>query len=137
MILQRQEESLSMKAKTRWYNEGERSSKYFLNLLNRNNESSEMSKLNINGRVTTNEVEIRQGGTEFYTKLYNNGNIIDIDNDFLNEMFTVQQHFQDNIHAPITLEEMLKTIISIRATTPDLTVSPIYTLKSYGPHSAQ
>ena len=137
MILQRQEKSLSMKAKTRWYNEGERSSKYFLNLLNRNNESSEMSKLNINGRVTTNEVEIRQGGTEFYTKLYNNGNIIDIDNDFLNEMFTVQQHFQDNIHAPITLEEMLKTIISIRATTPDLTVSPIYTLKSYGPHSAQ
>jgi hypothetical protein len=137
MILQRQEESLSMKAKTRWYNEGERSSKYFLNLLNRNNESSEMSKLNINGRVTTNEVEIRQGGTEFYTKLYNNGNIIDIDNDFLNEMFTVQQHFQDNIHAPITLEEMLNTIISIRATTPDLTVSPIYTLKSYGPHSAQ
>jgi hypothetical protein len=46
-----------MKAKTRWYNEGERSNKYFLNLLNRNNESSEMSKLNINSRVTTKEAE--------------------------------------------------------------------------------
>jgi Reverse transcriptase (RNA-dependent DNA polymerase) len=33
-------------------------------------------------------------------------------------MFTVQQHFQDNIHAPITLEEMWNTIKSIRATTP-------------------
>jgi hypothetical protein len=43
IILQRQGESLSMKAKTRWYNEGERSNKYFLNLLKRNNESSEMS----------------------------------------------------------------------------------------------
>jgi hypothetical protein len=32
-ILQKQGESLSMKAKTRWYNEGERSNKYFLNLL--------------------------------------------------------------------------------------------------------
>jgi hypothetical protein len=44
IILQRQGENLSMKAKTRWYNEGERSNKYFLNLLKRNNESSEMSK---------------------------------------------------------------------------------------------
>jgi len=107
-----------MKAKTRWYNEGERSNKYFLNLLNRNNESSEMSKLNINSRVTTKEAEKRKDVTEFYTELYNNGNHIDIDNDFFNEMFTVQQHLQDNIHAPITLDEMWNTIKSIRATTP-------------------
>jgi hypothetical protein len=65
--LQRQGESLSMKAKTRWYNEGERSNKYFLNLLKRNHESSRMSKLNINGIVTTNEAEIIKGVTEFYT----------------------------------------------------------------------
>jgi len=96
-----------MKAKTRWYKEGERSNKYFLNLLKRNNESSKMSKLNINGIVTTNEAEIRKGVTEFYTEVYNNCNNIDIDNDFLNEMFTVQQHFQDNIHAPITQIHMV------------------------------
>jgi hypothetical protein len=76
-----------MKAKARWYNEGERSNKYFLNLLKRNNESSKMSKLNINGIVST--TEIRKGVTEFYTELYNNSNNIDIDIDFLNEMFTV------------------------------------------------
>ena len=33
-------------------------------------------------------------------------------------MFTVQQHFQDNIHAPITLGEMWDTIKSIRTITP-------------------
>ncbi len=37
---------------------------------------------------------------------------------FLNEMFTVQQHFEDNIHAPITLDEMWNTKKSIRATMP-------------------
>jgi len=99
-----------MKAKPRWYNEGERSNKYFLSPVKSNNESSKMSKLSISGRVTTNEAEIRKGVTEFYTKLYNNGNNIDIDNDFLNEMFIVQQHFQNNIHAPITLDEMWNTI---------------------------
>ncbi len=46
-----------------------KSNKYFLNLLKRNNESNEMSKLNINGTVTTNEGEIRKGVTEFYTEL--------------------------------------------------------------------
>ncbi len=76
MILQRQGENLSMKAKTRWYNEGERSNKYFLNLLKRNNESSEMSKLNVNGTITPNKGEIREGVTKFYTYLYNNGNSI-------------------------------------------------------------
>jgi Endonuclease-reverse transcriptase len=64
IILQRQGENLSMKAKTRWYNEGEKSNKYFLNLLKRNSESSEMTKLNINGRITTNENEIRRGVTD-------------------------------------------------------------------------
>jgi hypothetical protein len=64
-ILQRQGESLSMKAKTRWYNEGEKSNKCFLNLLKRNNVSSEMCELNINGTITTNEGEIRKGVTEF------------------------------------------------------------------------
>jgi hypothetical protein len=117
-ILQKQGESLSMKAKTRWYNEGERSNKYFLNLLKRNNETSEMDKLNINGNITTDEAEIRHGVTEFYTALYNNGDSIDIDNDFLNEMFTVQQPHQDGIHAPLTLDEMWNTIKPVRATTP-------------------
>ena len=90
MILQRQGESLSMKDNTQWYNEGERSNKYFQNLLKRNNKSNEMSKLNIDGRVTTNEAEIRQGVTEFYTELYNKGNNNEIEDDFLNEMFIVQ-----------------------------------------------
>jgi hypothetical protein len=107
-----------MKAKTRWYNEGEKSNKYFLNLLKRNSESSEMTKLNINGITTTDENEIREGVTKFYTELYNNGTDVNIDNNFLDEMFEVQQHFQDNIHAPITLDEMWNTIRSVRATTP-------------------
>ena len=60
-----------MIAKTGWYNESKRSNKYFLNLLKINTDSSEMSKLNINGIVTTNKTEIRKGVTEYYTELYN------------------------------------------------------------------
>jgi len=38
VILQEQGEKLALRAKTRWYNEGEKSNKYFLNLLKRQNE---------------------------------------------------------------------------------------------------
>jgi len=48
-----------------------------------------MSKLNIFGIIATNESDIRKGVTEFYKELYNNGNNININNDSLNDMFTV------------------------------------------------
>ncbi len=62
-----------MKAKARWYNEGEKSNKYFFNLLKRRSESSEVTKLNINGTIMKKEKEIRNRVTEFYTELYNIG----------------------------------------------------------------
>jgi len=35
-----------------------------------------------------------------------NGDNIDSDREFLDKMFTVQQNHKNNIHAPITLNEM-------------------------------
>ena len=67
-ILQRQGESLSTKAKTRWYNEGEKSNKYFLNLLKRNNVSSEMCELNINGTITNNNENEIEKESQNYTQ---------------------------------------------------------------------
>jgi len=67
-ILQRQGESLSTKAKTRWYNEGEKSNKYFLNLLKRNNVPSEMCELNINGTITNNNENEIEKESQNYTQ---------------------------------------------------------------------
>ncbi len=56
-----------------------------------------MRKLNINDIETPDEDEIRNGVTDFYTELYNNGNDMEIDRDFHREMFIVQQQHQDTI----------------------------------------
>jgi hypothetical protein len=45
-ILGKQGEKLAHRAKTKWYNEGERSNKYFLNLLAKQNELSENEVFN-------------------------------------------------------------------------------------------
>ncbi len=47
-LLEKQGKNLAWKAKTKWYNEGEKSNKYFLNLLKSNTNKMDMDKLNDN-----------------------------------------------------------------------------------------
>jgi hypothetical protein len=70
-ILHKQGEKLAHRAKTKWYNEGERSNKYFLNSLKRQNKSSEMKALVVDDCEITDSNEIRATVTQFYHKLYN------------------------------------------------------------------
>jgi hypothetical protein len=117
-ILQEQGRLLANKAKSRWYNEGERSNKYFLNLLKRRGDKQEMRQLQIDGTIISDETEIRSHVTTFYNDLYNNTHPVDIDATFLNEMFTVDELHQRTISAPITLAELWAALKGVRATTP-------------------
>ncbi len=117
-ILQEQGKQLAHKAKTRWFNEGERSNKYFLNLLKRNGERNEMSQLATPDRLLEEADDIRAEVKAYYTQLYNNGAETCIDDTFLNAMFTIEEEFQHNIDAPITLEELWLALKPVRPTTP-------------------
>jgi hypothetical protein len=89
-ILKRQGEKLASRAKTKWYNEGERSNKYFLNLLKRQSERSEMKSLMINGLEVKDPNDIRMSVTEFYRQLYNKDeSTLATDDGFFDEMFKV------------------------------------------------
>ena len=57
-----------MKAKTRWYNEAEKSNKNCLNLLKRNNVSSETCELYINGTITNNNENEIEKESQNYTQ---------------------------------------------------------------------
>ncbi len=65
-ILQQQGEKLAVLAKSRWYNEGEKSNKYFLNLLKHQATNNEMSELEIEGHRVTDPIGIRNHVTSFY-----------------------------------------------------------------------
>jgi hypothetical protein len=117
-MLQKEGEKLASIAKTKWYNEGERSNKYFLNLLKRQADRNDMSILRIDGTETSNSTQIKTHVHAFYNELYNHNRVTDIANDLFQYMFKVEQPENDAISTDITLEELWRTLKPLKATTP-------------------
>jgi hypothetical protein len=119
VLLDEQGARLAMRARTKWYNEGERSNKYFLNLLKSRSKQSDMLELEVSGNTLTESGEIRREVTSFYKSLYNQDmSRLAMDNNFLDEMFVVEEGMNDYLCAPITLIELWHTLRPTRATTP-------------------
>jgi hypothetical protein len=117
-ILQEQGKKLAQKARSRWYNEGEKSNKYFLNLLKRRTQYNKMSKLMVNGSIVTDETQIRTEVTRFYKELYNSTEMVDNADHILRNMFTIAPNDNDYISQPVTLEELWLNLKNTKATTP-------------------
>jgi hypothetical protein len=77
-----------------------------------------MGKLVVNDMLIESEIDIRREVTRFYKQLYNNGVEPNVDERFLNNMFTVEDVCAQTIAAPITMAEMWEALRSVRATTP-------------------
>jgi exonuclease III len=117
-ILQEQGEKLAHRAKTKWYNEGEKSNKYFLNLLKRQAERSDMNILNVNGvDVDDNSVIVKEV-QNYYSELYNQDTASVVDDTFFSNMFTLPAEQNACINAPITLDELWSNLKGLKATTP-------------------
>ena len=63
-----------IRARARWHEQGEKSTKCFLNLEKRNHIKKHMTKLNINGSVTTDPFNILSEQRRFYQELYTSRN---------------------------------------------------------------
>jgi hypothetical protein len=117
-ILHKQGEKLAFRARTKWYNEGEKSNKYFLNMLKRQADRSDMNILNINGSDVSDENVIRNEVQRYYNDLYNKDFNVDIDDTFLDGMFTLPQEENAIIDTPVTIDELWSNLKSLKATTP-------------------
>ena len=63
-------EGIVVRARARWHEHGEKSSKYFLNLEKRNNIKKPVRKLYLSGSFSTDLFEILNAEKLFYSKLY-------------------------------------------------------------------
>ena len=63
-------EGIIIRSRARWYEHGERSSKYFLNLEKRNHVKNHIRKLDINAFLTTDPLKILHEQKRFYQELY-------------------------------------------------------------------
>jgi endonuclease/exonuclease/phosphatase (EEP) superfamily protein YafD len=117
-ILQSQGAKLAQFARKRWYNDGEKSNKYFLNLLKRRTQNNEMTRLMVNGQLTEDQTIIRNSVTDFYDKLYNNTENVNNCDHLLRNMFSVTQNDNESMSLPLTLEELWLNLKNTKATTP-------------------
>jgi hypothetical protein len=123
-ILEQQGKRLAWKSKTKWYNEGEKSNKYFLNLLKSGPNINEMSRIKVGSDIVTEPKHINIEVNNFYQRLYNNNNnnnnIVTYtgNEDFFKHMFTVDPTLAYAVNNPITLTELWETLKPLKDTSP-------------------
>ena len=70
MLIENKIDGYILRSKAQMVQEGEKNSKYFANLEKKRAESKVISRLNINGKIITNQAEILKGEKSYNGKLY-------------------------------------------------------------------
>ena len=133
-------QKLADQLKTKWYNEGERSNKYFLALLRRKEAQGQLRELEINNIVEKNEGEIEKHVISFYTELYNK-NFEQSSSDEKVQLLRLLEPLNDDekakINQPLSLEVLKRTLNSTSDSCPGPDGIPYSYLKVtwswYGP----
>ena len=113
---------LSERSKSKWYQEGERSTKYFLNLNRTKNNKNEMSDLIIDGVITKDMDQISSHVNNFYKNLYEKGDKNYENNSligkFIGNLAAVPEEHIKQLDTKITADELLTTLKSCQDSAP-------------------
>ena len=111
---------LADKLGTKWYNEGEKSNKYFLRLLNRINPDKFVALENEAGELVTDEDDIEKEIVAFYKELYEEyeQQTSDDDPSFFDEISGLENDDERSVCGEISLEELSKTLATCKDSAP-------------------
>lgn len=109
---------LSQRSNTRWYQEGEKSNKYFLGLLKRKSKQSEITLKKENGTKITDDLENEELIRSFYSNLYNKIHENDLDESVLNNMEKLNETEIHQINRPLTIDELKRTVDGMKDSAP-------------------
>jgi hypothetical protein len=116
--MDRKSEALAERAKTKWFHEGERSNKYFLNLLRRRTGLTNINSLKINDVTISDEDEIKKEVSSFYKKLYENGRPSLVDDTFFQYIRKVNAESAEMLIKELTKEEIYNTLKECKDSAP-------------------
>ena len=121
-MLNERGEYLSKRVKTKWYQEGEKSTKYFLNMQRSKSKKTEMQELLEGNEVVTDRTRIKGLVETFYRNLYEKGdnaasNDVEI-NDYLSVIDKVNTEKILELDKGLTQEELLTTLKSCADSAP-------------------
>ena len=132
ILIENKGKRLAEKLGTRWYNEGEKSTKYFLRLLNRNSPTNFEELVNEQGIKLTDSELIEPEVVNFYKNLYENYPNQQATDDltFFNEIAGVTPEVDASVTRPITTEELGNILDTCRESAPGPDGIPYSILKN-------
>jgi exonuclease III len=133
LILDAKCKKLAEKAKTRWFFEGEKASKYFLNLLNKRRGQQVIEKLITDRGEITEGAEIDEEINNFYKELYERGdNIINhTDGLFYENVTKVNAEIAERVTLPLSKDEIYETLLTCKDSAPGPDGIPYSYYKQY------
>ena len=111
---------LAEKLGTKWHNEGEKSTKYFMRLLQRSSPDHLESLSKDDGSTITEPELIEAAIVDFYKKLYEEGDRIQIEDDheFFNNIIPISEQEDKDITRKMTADELRETLHSCSDSAP-------------------
>jgi hypothetical protein len=104
-------DDLAFKSQVKWYEEGEKSNKYFLGLMKMRCKQKAISKISDNGVDFLGQSNVMKCIRNFYSLLYRKGNSCsenETDNDFFKHCPKLNEKSKLNLEKDISLEELAK-----------------------------
>ena len=121
-LVEKKGKRLAERLGTKWYNEGENSTRYFMRLLNRASPDKFETILNENGEEENCEEKIEEAIVEYYKRLYENYDKTNINHqnagDFFNHIQPISDAAKDEILRPITDQDLKDTLSTCKDSAP-------------------
>ena len=116
---QKKSKTLALKARSKWFNEGEKSNKYFLNLIKKRNSENEILSLT-NGEVRADcQVKLEQLVRDFYEDLYaEDKNLMQDFENFFPDCTKLTDEDRLNLDNTVTVGELESTLRSCTDSSP-------------------
>ena len=110
---------LAQRLGTQWYNEGEKSTRYFLRILNRGIVDDFQKVTDEEGRTHSDQASIEKEVVRFYRDLYEKvSDISTTDEEFFAELEAMDPAEEDSVVRPIRVEELRATLHTCDDTAP-------------------
>ncbi len=111
---------LFFKSRAKWAEEGEKSNKYFLNLLKERQKRMQIRKIVSNGNTFYKQDEISKAIHNFYRELYKKQNVnpLDPNNEMFNNLPKLNETDKNALESPLTLDELHQTLLTCGESAP-------------------
>ena len=117
---ERNSKNLALKARVKWFNEGEKSNKYFLNIIKKRQAETFLSDLSWDGKKACTQEEVQNLVVDFYSDLYRERVDLksDYDSFFRDDTPTLDDDDRKMLDTDVTLEEITATLTSCSESAP-------------------